>query len=324
MKIIHTSMLLPVLLGGCSLPGHRPVVSDAQQFVDTQISTNLKRIELAQKSLQQASATVQPVRLPTAITPVKNISPGSLRGLTNIKSLGSPEPFKLVTVNSKDLQMEQMLYKIVPSGWNVVISENLKNEFKQRISLVANDQWPYILDSLLRQYGWVAMIDWPKKQVSVAYKTPEFSTASKPSIVKTKNAINTSPVTTSPRNPFSNSQNQEKQITSVPSTPTTKAPPESKVLPVPQIWRIETGSTLKDVLFSWASAEKCSTPGVGNWTVAWLTSVNYRIDAPLKFEGSFRDALNSLFTLYGTAKVPLYAGIRNAQCVISVDDKEIH
>lgn len=102
------------------------------------------------------------------------------------------------------------------------------------------------------------------------------------------------------------------------------AVPVEKEVPTPKVWRIEAGSTLKDTLFSWAAAEKCSTPGVANWTVAWLTSANYRIDAPLQFDGSFRDALNSLFTLYGTAQVPLYAGVRQAQCVISVDDKEIH
>ncbi|OEU25172.1 hypothetical protein BI323_15565 [Yersinia ruckeri] len=76
-------------------------------------------------------------------------------------------------------------------------------------------------------------------------------------------------------------------------------------------------------MFLWAVGEKCAVPGISNWTIAWLTSVNYRIDAPLQFEGDFRDALNSLFTLYGAAKVPLYAGVRQPQCVISVDDKEV-
>ncbi|MFV8808508.1 toxin co-regulated pilus biosynthesis Q family protein, partial [Yersinia enterocolitica] len=97
-----------------------------------------------------------------------------------------------------------------------------------------------------------------------------------------------------------------------------------KTVVSPKVWRIEAGSTLKDTLFNWSATEKCSTPGVSHWTVAWLTPVNYRIDAPLQFEGSYREALNNLFTLYGSAKVPLYAGIRSNQCVISVDDKEIN
>ncbi|MDE9537421.1 toxin co-regulated pilus biosynthesis Q family protein, partial [Xenorhabdus bovienii] len=59
-----------------------------------------------------------------------------------------------------------------------------------------------------------------------------------------------------------------------------------------KVWRIETGSTLKDTVFNWSANEKCATPGISHWTVAWITSVNYRIDAPLQFEGSYRDALN--------------------------------
>ncbi|EHK8785587.1 TcpQ domain-containing protein, partial [Salmonella enterica subsp. enterica serovar Bardo] len=41
--------------------------------------------------------------------------------------------------------------------------------------------------------------------------------------------------------------------------------------------------------------------------LAWNTTVNYRIDAPLSFSGSFRQAVNDLFILYGTASTPLYA-----------------
>jgi len=40
-------------------------------------------------------------------------------------------------------------------------------------------------------------------------------------------------------------------------------------------------------------------PGIKNWTVAWLTPTNYRFDAPLTFDGSFREMLNRLFILYG-------------------------
>ena len=327
-------MLIPVLLGGCSLPHNRPTDSDAQQFVDSQISTNLRLIELAQKSLKQASATgysaSSPLAKPAINTPsapaAKNL-PGTLRGLTSIKSLGAPEAFTLVSVRSRNLDLEATLYKIIPAGWTAIISADLKAKFRQRLTLEANDQWPYVLDGLLRQHGWVALIDWPKKQVSVAYSTPAFTTqpvSASPAIKSTIPAANkvsspTATTPTGPRSPFSSTRDK-----STSAHPTNVGVPVIKEVPTPKVWRIEAGSTLKDTLFSWAAAEKCSTPDVANWTVAWLTSANYRIDAPLQFEGSFRDALNSLFTLYGTAKVPLYAGIRHAQCVISVDDKEIH
>lgn len=86
-------------------------------------------------------------------------------------------------------------------------------------------------------------------------------------------------------------------------------------------WRAEQGATLKDTLYQWAAAEACANSLKGNWNVIWLTEVNYRIDAPLFFSGSFREALTALFRLYSAAKVPLYAGISRSQCLLKVDTK---
>lgn len=333
MKIIHTTMLIPVLLGGCSLPHQRAADSDARQFVDTQISTHLQLIELAQKSLQQTSTTLQPAGPPPAklsiATPsapkVKN-TPGTLRGLTSIKFLGTPEPFTLASVRSNNLGLEAMLYKVIPAGWTAIISADLKVQFRQRITLEANDQWPYVLDGLLRQHGWVALIDWPKKQVSVAYNTPAFTTKSVSTLAAIKSTIPvankvSSPATTTPTgpsNPFSGSRDK-----AVPAQPGKVAAPTVKAVPSPKIWRAIQGSTLKDTLYSWAAEEKCIGGQSGNWSVAWLTDVNYRIDAPLSFSGSFKDALNGVFRLYTTAAVPLYAGISTSQCLLRVDAKEV-
>ena len=91
----------------------------------------------------------------------------------------------------------------------------------------------------------------------------------------------------------------------------------------PPRWHAERGATLRDTLFIWASQEKCAIGQNGTWSVAWLTDVNYRIDAPLAFSGSFRDALDGVFRLYSAASVPLYAGISTAQCLLKVDDREV-
>lgn len=352
MKIIHTSVLLPVLLGGCSLSHQKQTDLDARQFVDGQITTQLQRIALAQENLQKASRTVTPKPSPVA-SPVAAASPqvptpsttGTLRGLSAIKSLGTTEPYSVVKINSRNLKLEAMLKAIIPQGWTPIISDDLKRKFTSTLSMTANDQWPYVLEQLLLQHGWVALIDWPKKQVSVAYRTPAFTASPpvassplpRPELLKTTTAspgvkTSVSSGTTTARNPFSDSRGTADKVTS--TSPTGKIPvnesmipkvaPVLKPVPIPKIWRIDTGNTLKDALFNWAATEKCATPGVNNWTVAWLTSVNYRVDAPLQFEGDFREVLNKLFTLYGRAQVPLYAGVRSAQCVVSVDDKEIH
>ncbi|EBA3546447.1 pilus assembly protein, partial [Salmonella enterica] len=82
----------------------------------------------------------------------------------------------------------------------------------------------------------------------------------------------------------------------------------------PVSWQASVGSTLKDTLLEWTTREKCTAGGT--WKLAWNTTVNYRIDAPLAFTGSFRSAINDLFILYGTASTPLYAATQSAQCVL--------
>lgn len=339
-------MLFPVLLGGCSLPGYRPADSDAREFVDAQINRNQPLIELAQKNLQLASAIASPFRSPPVashpgVKPVTPYSTDRLHGLPNIISSGSPEPFTLVSVWQQNLQLKPMLTSIVPPGWSVIIAADLKRDFRQPISLAANDQWPYVLNDLLQQHGWVALIDWPIKEVSVAYRTPAFTTApsgESRALPQPVSKITTQPVgmpltaktggtvPVSPRPPFTQSRvvGDKVATTSVKQSPPSTTPSVIPApMPAPKIWRIESGTTLKATIFHWAASERCNTPGVNHWTVAWLTPVNYRIDAPLRFTGDFRAALNGLFTLYGSAKVPLYAGVRSAQCVISIDDKEI-
>ncbi|SPW71253.1 Toxin co-regulated pilus biosynthesis protein Q [Escherichia coli] len=78
------------------------------------------------------------------------------------------------------------------------------------------------------------------------------------------------------------------------------------------------GTTLKDGLARWTSSEKCPH---GTWTLRWETPVNYSIDAPLVFTGSFRQALEQLFALYTPAEKPLYARTSTAQCLLRVTDR---
>ncbi|UCQ13129.1 toxin co-regulated pilus biosynthesis Q family protein [Edwardsiella tarda] len=341
MKIIHTSILLPILLGGCSIPGQRPETNNAQEFVDAQININLNIIKVAQKDLENATLLIRQSKEPIIPLPIqKNAStksPGLLRGMENIKSIGVPGNYSLVSIHARGLTIEEALSKIIPPGWSVVLSADLKSQFKQRVNLDTNDQWPYALNKVLVQNKLVALIDWAKHQVSIAYWTPEFSSGSANTRFQLKQPIIQSPTSAKlapgkttqntvthniPLNPFSDSRKKDKAITeSAKASSTTNK--SITISTPPKVWRIEPGSTLKDSLFNWAASEKCQSPGASNWTVAWLTQVNYRIDAPLQFNGSFRDALNSLFTLYGSAKIPLYAGVRTSQCLIAVDDKEI-
>ncbi|EHU7138185.1 TcpQ domain-containing protein [Salmonella enterica] len=147
------------------------------------------------------------------------------------------------------------------------------------------------------------------------------------------------------RNPFSGSDLTGKNtvtaavaLSSHPASPvasttssltTSSAPGSSAPVPAPKLtgtpvkaqpsgpeWKAAAGTTLKESLTTWA--EKADCPNGGNWVVIWQTPVDYLIEAPLTFRGSFESALDQVFDLYRPAEKRLYAEAHRAQCLVSV------
>ena len=99
------------------------------------------------------------------------------------------------------------------------------------------------------------------------------------------------------------------------STKTT-APPTPAPRPLPQIWMAASGSTLRDSVEDWAKR--------ANWTVIWRADgLDYPIEAPLRFEGSFPEAISQVFPLYDKAPRPFYVNISPpSQRLIEVVEKK--
>ncbi|WP_426575560.1 TcpQ domain-containing protein (plasmid) [Xenorhabdus stockiae] len=304
--------LTPVVLSGCAIKPETPSITSAQKFVTTLIQDQLPIIKQAHTELAQVSST--PLK-PNISQPNKN----TIHAPDRVLALKSQPDTKLLAIRhigkQPDLLMPaiagngQSLYKsitqIIPVQWQQTYKNTLKPEAHRSLKWKGNAQWPHVLNQIMLQEGLIATIDWSNQRVLIANKTSNFESLSDK---------------TSPTLPILTTT---KQTTSgIEKAATGSALSHSR--DHKKVWRIEAGNTLKDILFNWSASEKCTTPGINNWTVVWMTSINYRIDAPLQFEGSYHDALNKLFTLYGSAKVPLYAGIRNEQCVLSIDDKEVH
>lgn len=340
MKRFIPAALAPVVLTGCVIGAHTPPAVPAQQFVTTLIQEQVPLIQQAQSELAQVSrvrlgppkpsvvstSLQTPTVQPNYGTPV--LTGKTISAFKAIRYIGARPGSHTLVGAGRSQTLRGALQHIVPARWSFVFSRDLAPDIRKKIQWSGGDQWPFALDTFLLQQSLVALIDWPKQQISIAKKSPAFIPGATTSVPQTKSAL-TAPIpnsgtatknaTSNGRNPFSGKAQ--------PFTPASVTTTTVKAIPLPvlrpHIWRIEAGSTLKDTLFNWASGETCSTPGVSNWTVAWQTSVNYRIDAPLQFEGNFSEALNSLFILYGKAKVPLYAGTKAQQCVLLVDDKEM-
>lgn len=85
--------------------------------------------------------------------------------------------------------------------------------------------------------------------------------------------------------------------------------------PLPQIWAAETGSTLRQSVEAWAKK--------ANWTLIWSQDdLDYPIQAPLRFEGSFEEAIKQLFPLYDTAPRSFVVDGSDSQRVLHVDERK--
>ncbi|EGX7302419.1 hypothetical protein JHE25_004766 [Salmonella enterica] len=137
------------------------------------------------------------------------------------------------------------------------------------------------------------------------------------------------------RNPFSGKELSGKTTapTSVVST-ASPAPAPALATPAPKLigtpvkalpsgpeWKAAAGITLQETLTAWADKADC--PNGGHWVVIWQTPVDYRIEAPLTFRGSFESALDQVFDLYRPAEKRLYAEANRAQCLVSVTGRPV-
>lgn len=91
------------------------------------------------------------------------------------------------------------------------------------------------------------------------------------------------------------------------------------VAPAGPEWRIEPGSTLHEGVTTWVSRARCSNNA--EWILIWKPAqLDYPIDGPLSFRGSFESAITELFALYAHATKPLFVVANATQCLAIVDD----
>ncbi|STM08536.1 Toxin co-regulated pilus biosynthesis protein Q [Escherichia coli] len=198
--------------------------------------------------------------------------------------------------------LQKALKEIVPSDWTAEISPEVTKTFRRTISWQGNDQWPYVLDKMLRNYGLTVIKNTEKRHLLIDFQQQKGKTSQKAPVSPDKTPA--SPV----RTPVSSDKLPQK-----PLTPVTVPQKQTEKL----TWNLKKGSTLRDGLTEWASSSPC---GTSTWNLVWDTPVNYRIDAPLIFRGNFESALKDTLMLYLSADKPLY-GLRNiSQCVFIITD----
>ncbi|ECX7617787.1 TPA: pilus assembly protein [Escherichia coli] len=200
--------------------------------------------------------------------------------------------------------LQKAVKEIVPSDWTAEISPEVTKTFRRTISWQGNDQWPYVLDKMLRNYGLTVIKNTEKRHLLIDFQQQKGKTSQKAPVSPDKTPA--SPV----RTPVSSDKLPQKSL-----TPVTVPQKQTEKL----TWNLKKGSTLRDGLTEWASSSPC---GTSTWNLVWDTPVNYRIDAPLIFRGNFESALKDTLMLYLSADKPLYAFRNIAQCVITIKDTQ--
>ncbi len=85
--------------------------------------------------------------------------------------------------------------------------------------------------------------------------------------------------------------------------------------PLAQIWTATTGSTLRQTVEAWAARAK--------WTLIWkVDDLDYPIDAPLRFEGNFEEAIKEIFPLYDSAPRSFVVDGSPSQLVLYIAERK--
>ncbi|EGW4990398.1 pilus assembly protein [Salmonella enterica subsp. enterica serovar Enteritidis] len=284
--------------GATKQHSEQPALSPAKP-----ISSNNYQAQTAQKTDQQTKPRPEQPPLMSKSGFLKKNANNAVPATTLIGPSTPEKQIYFVRHDGKG-SLQKALKEIVPSDWTAEISPEVTKTFRRTISWQGNDQWPYVLDKMLRNYGLTVIKNTEKRHLLIDFQQQKGKTSQKAPVSPDKTPA--SPV----RTPVSSDKLPQKSL-----TPVTVPQKQTEKL----TWNLKKGSTLRDGLTEWASSSPC---GNSTWNLVWDTPVNYRIDAPLIFRGNFESALKDTLMLYLSADKPLYAFRNIAQCVITIKDTQ--
>ncbi|ELU7648081.1 TcpQ domain-containing protein [Salmonella enterica] len=284
--------------GATEQHSEQPALSPAKP-----ISSNNHQTQTAQKTDQQTKPRPEQPPLMSKSGFLKKNANNAVPA-TTLTGPSTPEKQIYFVRHDGKGSLQKAVKEIVPSDWTAEISPEVTKTFRRTISWQGNDQWPYVLDKMLRNYGLTVIKNTEKRHLLIDFQQQKGKTSQKAPVSPDKTPV--SPV----RTPVSSDKLPQK-----PLTPATVPQKQTEKL----TWNLKKGSTLRDGLTEWASSSPC---GNSTWNLVWDTPVNYRIDAPLIFRGNFESALKDTLMLYLSADKPLYAFRNIAQCVITIKDTQ--
>lgn len=218
-----------LLLAGCqSDPGR----------INNQTHTD----DLIDLYLSQAASTIASMQTQLYPTPAKPLHQSSVASLTtrpvvasNLQTVGTAGAIAFVAHDGKNQTLATAVKDIIPGSWRFTFSPRISP--KKKVSWTGNDQWPFVLNRLAKNYGWYAVLDWNAHSVSIS-DVPVAPAAAQPTAPSSKIVASPakpavqqtamqSTTVSHPVNPFS----EGAAVTS--QKPTTLTPPPAPVVAGP-------------------------------------------------------------------------------------------
>ncbi|EKK0140756.1 TcpQ domain-containing protein [Salmonella enterica] len=277
--------------GATEQHSEQPALSPAKP-----ISSNNHQTQTAQKTDQQTKPRPEQPPLMSKSGFLKKNANNAVPA-TTLTGPSTPEKQIYFVRHDGKGSLQKAVKEIVPSDWTAEISPEVTKTFRRTISWQGNDQWPYVLDKMLRNYGLTVIKNTEKRHLLIDFQQQKGKTSQKAPVSPVRTPVSSDKLPQKPLTPATVPQKQTEKLT----------------------WNLKKGSTLRDGLTEWASSSPC---GNSTWNLVWDTPVNYRIDAPLIFRGNFESALKDTLMLYLSADKPLYAFRNIAQCVITIKDTQ--
>ncbi|HCT1466942.1 TPA: TcpQ domain-containing protein [Salmonella enterica subsp. enterica serovar 1,4,[5],12:i:-] len=277
--------------GATKQHSEQPALSPAKP-----ISSNNHQAQTAQKTDQQTKPRPEQPPLMSKSGFLKKNANNAVPA-TTLTGPSTPEKQIYFVRHDGKGSLQKALKEIVPSDWTAEISPEVTKTFRRTISWQGNDQWPYVLDKMLRNYDLTVIKNTEKRHLLIDFQQQKGKTSQKAPASPVRTPVSSDKLPQKPLTPVTVPQKQTEKLT----------------------WNLKKGSTLRDGLTEWASSSPC---GNSTWNLVWDTPVNYRIDAPLIFRGNFESALKDTLMLYLSADKPLYAFRNIAQCVITIKDTQ--
>lgn len=91
------------------------------------------------------------------------------------------------------------------------------------------------------------------------------------------------------------------------------AAPQFRPAPVKEVWIGEIGTSVKAAIAQWSDK--------AGWSVVWDTKIDYPLMAPVRFEGTFDEAVGQFIRLYERAEQPLVVDIQPGQKVVYITQR---